>query len=394
MHFGSWHPGAQQFCPTFASILAGHVRTIMKILDWYILKKFLTTTLFIALIFSLISVVIDTSEKADDFVKSGLSTYQIIMKYYIGFVPFILSMIFPLMVFIAVIFFTSKMAGRSEIVAILAGGVRFNRLLRPYMIGAFLLGGFFWYATQYLIPKANVIYGNFQATYIDSKSSYEQGEYGKKSRNYYIRIDPNTFAGLRNYDTTTKAATNGFFLDRMKGTEVVYNLRAETVRWDTAKKTWKLENAVERKVDGLTETVKAIPSMDIKLNVMPNEIKPDKYLKDKMTTPELKRFIKAEEVRGTEGLNDFKVARYRRDATPVSVVILTLIGASVACRKTRGGSGLHMATGIITAAIFVVMDKFSLTFSTKGSFPPLLAAWMPNLIFGTIAIWLYRTAPK
>jgi lipopolysaccharide export system permease protein len=394
VHFGGRHPGAQQFCPTFASILAGHVRTIMKILDWYILKKFLTTTLFIALIFSLISVVIDTSEKADDFVKSGLSTYQIIMKYYIGFVPFILSMIFPLMVFIAVIFFTSKMAGRSEIVAILAGGVRFNRLLRPYMIGAFLLGGFFWYATQYLIPKANVIYGNFQATYIDSKSSYEQGEYGKKSRNYYIRIDPNTFAGLRNYDTTTKTATNGFFMDRMKGTEVVYNLRAETVRWDTAKKTWKLENAVERKVDGLTETVKAIPSMDIKLNVMPNEIKPDKYLKDKMTTPELKRFIKAEEVRGTEGLNDFKVARYRRDATPVSVVILTLIGASVACRKTRGGSGLHMATGIITAAIFVVMDKFSLTFSTKGSFPPLLAAWMPNLIFGTIAIWLYRTAPK
>lgn len=394
MHFKRQHPGAQYFCPTFASILAGHVRTIMKILDWYILKKFLTTTLFIALIFSLISVVIDTSEKADDFVKSGLSTYQIIMKYYIGFVPFILSMIFPLMVFIAVIFFTSKMAGRSEIVAILAGGVRFNRLLRPYMIGAFLLGGFFWYATQYLLPKANVIYGNFQATYIDSKSSYEQGEYGKRSRNYYIRIDTNTFAGLRNYDTTTKSASNGFFLDRMKGTQVVYNLRAETVRWDTAKKTWKLENAVERKIDGLTETVRAIPSMDIKLNVKPNEIKPDKYLKDKMTTPELKRFIKAEEVRGTEGLNDFKVARYRRDATPVSVVILTLIGASVACRKTRGGSGLHMATGIITAAIFVVMDKFSLTFSTKGSFPPLLAAWMPNLIFGTIAIWLYRTAPK
>jgi lipopolysaccharide export system permease protein len=366
----------------------------MKILDWYILKKFLTTTLFIALIFTLISVVIDTSEKADDFVKTGLSTSQIIMKYYVGFVPFILSMIFPLMVFIAVIFFTSKMAGRSEIVAILAGGVRFNRMLRPYMMGALLLGGFFWYATQYLIPKANVIYGNFQSTYIDSKSSYEQGENAKKSRNYYIRIDTNTFAGLRNYDTGSKAATNGFFLDRLKGNEVVYNLRAETVKWDTAKKTWKLENAVERKIDGLKETVTMIPSMDIKLNVKPNEIKPDKYLKDKMTTPELKRFIKAEEARGTEGLNDFKVARYRRDATPVSVVILTLIGVSVASRKTRGGSGLHLATGIITAAIFVVMDKFSLTFSTKGNFPPLLAAWMPNILFGTIAIWLYRTAPK
>lgn len=366
----------------------------MKILDWYILKKFLSTTVFIILIFSLISVVIDTSEKADDFVKTGLSGYQIIKQYYLGFVPFIISMIFPLMVFIAVIFFTSKMAGRSEIVAILAGGVRFNRMLRPYMVGALLLGGFFWYATQYLIPKAQVIRGNFQATYIDSKSSYEQGEYGKRSRNYYIRIDTNTFAGLRNYDTTTKTATNGFFLERLKGTQVVYNLRAETLRWDTAKKGWKLENAVERKIDGLKETLTVIPSMDIKLNVKPNEIKPDKYLKDKMTSPELKRFIKAEEVRGTEGLNDFKVERYRRDATPVSVVILTLIGVSVSSRKTRGGSGLHLATGIITAAIFVVMDKFSLTFSTKGSFPPMLAAWMPNIIFGTIAIWLYRTAPK
>lgn len=366
----------------------------MKILDWYILKKFITTTVFIALIFTLISVVIDTSEKADDFVKTGLSTYQIIMQYYIGFIPFILSMIFPLMVFIGVIFFTSKMAGRSEIIAILASGVRFNRMLRPFMIGALLFGGFFWYASHFLIPKANVIYGNFQATYIDSKSSYEQGEYGKRSRNYYIRIDTNTFAGLRNYDTTSKTATNGFFMERMKGTEVVYNLRAETVRWDTAQKTWKLENAVERKIDGLKETVTVIPSMNIKLNVKPNEIKPDKYLKDKMTTPQLNRFIKAEELRGTEGLNDFKVARYRRDATPVSVVILTLIGVSVAARKTRGGSGLNLAIGIITAALFVVMDKFSLTFSTKGNFPPLLAAWTPNLIFGAVAVWLFRKAPK
>jgi lipopolysaccharide export system permease protein len=134
--------------------------------------------------------------------------------------------------------------------------------------------------------------------------------------------------------------------------------------------------------------------MTMNLNLKPNEIKFDKYLKDKMTTPELKRFIKAEEARGTEGLNDFKVERYRRDATPVSVIILTLIGVSVSSRKTRGGSGLNLAVGIITAAIFVVMDKFSLTFSTKGDFPPLLAAWMPNIIFGVIAIFLYRKAPK
>jgi len=382
------------FCATFATARGDFFLQFMKILDWYILKKFLSATIFIVLIFSLISVVIDASEKADDFVKSGLTTRQLIFDYYIGFVPFIISMIFPLMAFIAVIFITSKMAGRSEIVAILAGGVKFNRLLRPYMTGALLMGGFFWYASQYLLPKAARIRGDFQTKYIDKESSYERGEDSKRSPNYYVRIDSNTFAGLRRYDTATKSTTNGFFMERLNGTQVVYNLRAETLRWDTAKKTWKLDNAVERKLNGLKETLRVIPSMDIKLNINPSEIRTDKYLKDKMTTPQLKRFIAAEEARGTEGLNDFKVERYRRDATPFSVIILTLIGAVVASRKTRGGSGLNLALGIITAAIFVVMDKFSLTFSTKGNLPPLIAAWTPNIIFGAIAIWLYRKAPK
>jgi len=366
----------------------------LKILDRYILKKLFSTSAFIILIFSAIAVVIDASEKTDDFVKSGLSTWQIITQYYVGFVPFIISMIFPLMVFIAVIVFTSRMAGRSEIVAILAGGVRFNRMLRPYMVGAILLGAILWYATQFWIPKANELRGDFQATYIDSKSSYEIGEYYKKSPNYYIRVDQNTFAGLRNYDTSSKTAMGGFFLDKLEGTKVVYNLRADNLRWDTAKKTWKLGNAVERKIDGVKESIKVIMDTAIKLNVKPSEVRPDKYLKDKMTTPELVRFISAEEARGTEGLNDYKVERYRRDATPISVIILTFIGAVVASRKVRGGSGLHLAMGIITAAMFVVMDKFSLTFSTKGNFPPLLSAWMPNIVFSIVAIWLYRMAPK
>jgi lipopolysaccharide export system permease protein len=369
------------------------VNSMLKIIDRYILKKFISTTVFMVLIFSVIAVAIDTSEKADDFVKSGLSSFQIVKQYYLGFVPFIISMIFPLMVFIAVIFFTSKMAGKSELVAILAGGVRFNRLLRPYLLGALFLGGIFWVSTQFLIPKANVIRGNFQAAYIDSKSSYEQGEYSKRSRNFYLRVDANTFAGMRNYDTLSKSA-NDFFMDRLSGTKMVYNLRADYIRWDTGVKKWKLQNAIERHIDGAKEVSKVLPEMTINLNIKPQEIRFDKYLKDKMTTPELRHYIHAEEGRGSEGLNDYKVERYRRDATPVSVLILTLIGAVVAVRKTRGGSGLHLAVGIITAAIFVVMDKFSLTFSTKGEFPPLLAAWMPNIVFSIVAIWLYRIAPK
>lgn len=367
---------------------------MIKKLDWYVLKKYFATTFFMVMIFSLISVVIDASEKTDDFVKSGLSTFQIITQYYVGFVPFIISMIFPLMVFIAVIFFTSKMAGRSEIVAVLAGGIRFTRFMRPYITGALLLGGFFWYATQYLIPKANVIRGDFQTRYIDSKSSYEIGQYYSKGSNFYLRVDTNTYAAFRNYDTTSKTATQGFFMERFNNNQMVYNLRADYIRWDTASRQWELKNVVERNINGLKETQTITPTKKIKLAVKPTEIRPDKYLKDKMTTPELRQFVRAEELRGSEGLNEYKVELYRRDATPFSVIILTLIGAVVASRKIRGGSGLHLAIGIVTAAIFVVMDKFSLTFSTKGNFPPMLAAWTPNLIFSIVLVWLYRIAPK
>ena len=366
---------------------------MIKKLDWYILKKFLTTTIFMVLIFSVIAVVIDTSEKTDDFVKSGLSGYQILTQYYLGFVPFIISMIFPLMVFIAVIMFTSKMAGRSEIIAILAGGIKFNRMLYPYMMGAFLFGGIFWVATQYFIPKANVLRATFQARYIDSESSYEKQEYYKKRRDYYIRVDSNTYAGMRTYDSSTKTAQGGFFMERIEKGKVVYNLRAENISWDTAHRNWKMTNIVERSVDGTKETLTRTPVRNIKLTLRPDQIE-DKYLKDKMTTPELMDFIAAEEARGTEGLNTYKVERYRRDATPFSVVLLTIMGAVIASRKTRGGSGLHLASGIIIAALFVVMDKFSLTFSTKGNFSPFLAAWTPNIIFAIVTAFMYRNAPK
>ncbi len=257
-----------------------------------------------------------------------------------------------------------------------------------------MLGLMFWFANQHLIPRANTLMANFKARYIDSKNSYEQGQYLNKGSNYYIQVAPNTYAGLRNYDTTYKTAYGGFFMERLENEQVVYNLRADNFRWDTAKNKWKLENAVERKIHGIKEDLTVIPVMHIDLKVLPGEIRPDKYLKDKMTTPELKQFIRREERRGTEGLNDYKVERFRRDATPFSVVLLSLMGAIIASRKIRGGSGLHLAFGIILAAIFVVMDKFSLTFSTKGDFHPMLAAWMPNIIFTMVGAWLYWKAPK
>jgi lipopolysaccharide export system permease protein len=302
-----------------------------------------------------------------------------------------MSMIYPLMVFIAVIYFTSKMAGKSEIIAILAGGVRFNRMLRPYLIGAVFLSLIFWFASQYFIPKANEIRTDFQAVYVDRNSSYNGDPY--KNSNFYLRVDPVTFVGFKYYDTLNKVATS-FFMQKLKGNRVTYNVRAESVRWDPAKKDWKLTSVVERTIDGLHETLKKQDSMHVNLNVQPKELRRDDYFKDKLTTPELHRFNQMEEVRGSEGLNTFKVELYHRDATPFSVIIMALIGAIIASRKIRGGSGVHLAVGIVLAAIFVVMDKFSVTFSTKANLTPMLAAWLPNIIFSGVACILYVKTPK
>jgi len=363
----------------------------MKILDWYIIKKYLSAVFFTLIMFSVIAVAIDASEKTDDFVKSGLTTYQILINYYIGFVPFIISMIFPLMVFIAVIFFTSKLAGRTEIVAIIAGGVPYNRFLRPYFIGSLMLGVVFWLASQYTIPKANVIRGNFQSRYIDNNNSYFTGM--GKNNNFYLQADPVTFFGLRYYDTSAKSGSN-FFLQKLSGNKVVYNLRAEVIRWDTATNNWRLENAIERKITGLKEDIKQIPSMNINLNMKPEELRRDRYLKDKLTTPQLKHFIHQEELRGREGLNEYRVERYKRDATPVSVVILTMIGVIIASRKTRGGLGLHLAMGFIIGTLFFGMNTFSAVFSTNADLNPIIAAWLPNVTFSLVGFWLYIRAPK
>jgi len=264
-------------------------------------------------------------------------------------------------------------------------------MLRPFIIGAAFLSLIFWLASQYWVPRANEIRTDFQAVYVDRNSSYNGDPY--RNNNFYLRVDPTTFVGFRYYDTVNKSASN-FFLQRMKDNKVVYNVRAETVRWDSQKKDWRLSGVIERHIDGVKETLSKMDSMHINLNVQPRELRRDDYLKDKLTTPELHQFIHMEEVRGTEGLNTYKVELYHRDATPFSVIIMALIGAVLAVRKVRGGSGLHLAVGIVMAAIFVVMDKFAVTFSTKGSLPPMLAAWLPNIIFSGVAGILYMRAPK
>jgi lipopolysaccharide export system permease protein len=362
---------------------------MIKKIDWYILRKFFTTFVFCMLLFTVIAVAVDSSEKSDDFVKAGLNTYQIITQYYFGFVPYIWGLLYPLFVFIAVIFFTSKMALRSEVIAILASGTTYNRWLRPYVIGGLVFATGLWFANGYGIPKANEIRANFQSTYVDHDDPTKLA--GASS--YYMRVDSNTYVGLRYYDTASKSAT-GFFLEKVRNNKMYYNLRAERLAWDTAKKKWQATNVTERKIDSVSEAVKIIPALHINLNFKPKDLRKDEYLKDKLNTPELKEYVRLEELRGSEGLNTLKMELYRRSSTPFTVLLLTLIGAILAGRKTRGGSGLHLAIGIIIAAVFIISDRFSTVFSTKGDLPPLIAAWIPNLVFSFVAYYLYRRAPK
>lgn len=366
----------------------------MKTIDWYILKKFLISFIFCLLLFTLVAVAIDISEKMDDFTRANMGFKEAINQYYLGFVPYIWSLLFPLFVFIAVIFLTSKMANRSEIIAILASGTSYNRFLRPYIVGGVFLSLLLWVGTRYWIPKANVIRSNFQTKYLDKGGDpTKDPNFGGCKTCFYLRIDTNTFIGIREYDSSSKTA-RGFFMERIKDNKVIYNLRAETMRWDTASKSWQLTNAVERYVDSIGERMTQHSLYSIPLALKHTELKKDVYMKDKLTTPELVAFIKQEKLRGSEGLSTYQVERYRRTATPATVLLLTLIGVVVASRRSRGGSGIHIAIGIIIASVFILSDRFSTVFATKGNFPPMLAAWLPNIVFAVIAYWLYRRTPK
>jgi lipopolysaccharide export system permease protein len=250
-----------------------------------------------------------------------------------------------------------------------------------------------WFGSRYWIPKANVIRSSFQSKYVDRNDPLKNVSFGSCYSCFYLRIDSNTFVGIRDYDSLSRTA-RGFFMEKIKGDKVVYNIRAEVMKWDTATKNWKLTNAAERYIDSLGERFVQHPEFTLNIQLKHSELRKDAYAKDKLTTPQLKEFIKQETMRGTEGMNTLYIEQYRRTATPFAVFLLTMIGAVIASRKSRGGSGLHLAIGITIAALFIISDRFSTVFATKGNFPPLLAAWLPNIVFAVVAYLLYRKTPK
>lgn len=363
----------------------------MKIIDWYILKKFLVTFFFCLIALTVLVVIIDLSEKTDDLTKTKLPLETIITDYYFGFIPRITAMLFPLFVFIAVIFFTSKMASRSEVIAILSSGISFKRFLLPFFLGGFLFTAMLWLTNQYILPPANQKWANFNSKYID----FNYGGYINTSTisNKYFRLDSFSYAGIRYYDTTSKTGTN-FFIQKFDKTNLVYNLRAQSISWDTATRKWKLDNVTERRINGLKQTITSSPDKQMNFNFKPRDLQRDDYMKDKLTTPELNEFIKLEKLRGSENVNSLILEKQNRNANPVSVLILTIIGATISSRKIRGGSGFHLAIGVLICVLYILVGRFAVVFSLKADFNPIIAAWLPNLAFGLLAWYLYLRASK
>lgn len=249
------------------------------------------------------------------------------------------------------------------------------------------MGLVLWIANDYIIPRANTIRTTFEAKYI--KVAMPQGTNG----GIYMRTDSFSYAGMRYYDTTNKAG-GSFFMETIKDNQVVYNLRADNLNWDTAKKSWKLNGVLERKIKGLNEEVTFQYEQYRKLPFDPTDLKRDEYMQARMISPDLRKRIEKEKLRGSETVKELQMESAHRGATPFAVLLLTIIGAILACRKIRGGSGAHLAVGIIICAVFILADRFSTIFSTKGNLDPYLAAWIPNILFGVLTFYLYKKAPK
>ncbi len=360
----------------------------MNIIDRYIFKKYMTTFLFTVGIFIVVIVIFDVSEKLDDFLKNKASFSQVLFQYYaLGSVPFFLNMLTPLINFIAVIFFTSKMADLTEIVPILNGGMSFNRMLRPYMLGASVIFVFTLISNLYILPYTNKVKVNFENVYVNPHKIVTD------AKATHMQIDSNTYVYIDNFDTKTSIGYN-FVLEKFDGREMTEKLMSDRITWDSTANKWRIENYTNRVVTGLKEKIDRGDVRDTTLDMRPKDFEVYENIFTAMTTEELNTRIFKEETRGTGMMTDLLLEKYKRWLNPFSVFILTLMAVSLSSKKVRGGIGLSLGIGIGLSFTFLVFNQFSTMFALKGGLPPLLAVLIPSLTFLILALILLKKAPK
>jgi putative membrane protein len=361
----------------------------LGILDWYIIKKFIGTYIYAILLIISIAIVFDFNENLSKFTQYHAPWRAIIFDYYANFIPYYSNLFSPLFVFIAVIFFTSKLAGNSEIIAMLAAGVSIKRLMRPYMLSCVVIAGLTFYLNSFVIPHGTVIRQNFETLYRNSKKN-------TSAEDIQLFVAKNTTAYIQNYDDQYKRGY-GFSLVKIKNKKIVSHLTAMEIQYDTiadSKYHWKLSNWKIRTLKGLKEHIQSGATKDTVLLMEPTDLVYSKGQQETFTSPELLDYISKQTSRGSGNVVQYEVEFHKRIAMSFSSFILTIIGLALSSRKRKGGMGLSLGIGLALSFSYIMLQTVSATFAIQDNTPPMLAAWIPNIIFAIVAYFCYRHAPS
>lgn len=358
---------------------------MLTILDKYIIRKFLGTYVFSIILIISIAVVFDINEQLDKFLRNDAPLKAIIFSYYLNFIPYYVNLFSPLFVFISVIFFTSKLADNSEIISMLASGMSFRRLMKPYMISAAVIAFASFILTGFVIPPANVVRIQFQNKYIKNKAV----TYAERIQ---IQIEPGVIAFFNRYDDREKMGFN-FSLDKFDEKQLVSRLTARRIAYDSAYH-WVLHDYSVREFEGMREHVTTGIKADTTLTIVPSDFLIASNDFEQMTTPQLYKHIARQKDRGIGNIQSFEIEYHKRFASIASAFILTLIGAALSSRKVKGGMGLNIGIGLLLSVSYILFMTISSTFAVSGLVSPFIAAWIPNIIFMGIAAYLYRKAPN
>ena len=364
-----------------------HLRWIKR-LDWYIIKKFIGTYIYAIILIISISIVFDVNENLHKFTQYNAPLNAIVFDYYANFVPYFANLFSPLFVFIAVIFFTSKLAGNSEIISMLAAGVSFKRLMRPYMISCVLISAVTYYLGAYVIPHGTIVRQNFETLYKNKKKN-------TAADNVQLQVGDGVIAYIQHYDNRMKRGY-GFCLYKFENKKMVSRLTATELQYDTiadSKFHWRLTNWKERKFHGLTEDIKRGSTMDTVVMMEPTDLVYSKGQQETFTSPQLLDYISKQQSRGSSNVVQYEVEYHKRIASSFASFILTTIGVSLSSRKRKGGMGMYLGIGLALSFTYIMLQTVSSTFALKAGFPPPLAAWTPNIIFSVVAYLCYRQAP-
>ena len=361
----------------------------IQLMDWYIIKKFIGTYIYsIALIIS-ISIVFDVNENLAKFATYHAPLRAIVFDYYMNFVPYFANLFSPLFVFIAVIFFTSKLAGNSEIIAMLACGMSFKRLLRPYLFSAALIAVLNFYLGAYVIPKGTVVRHDFESLYKNNKKN-------TTATNIQLMVDKGTVAYISQYDDIRKTGY-GFSLYKFDKKKLVSHMTASVIQYDTISDSryhWKARNYKIRELKGMREKITSGSEIDTLIQMEPMDLIFSKGQQETFTSPELKRYISKQQERGSSNVVQYEVEYHKRIATSFASFILTIIGVSLSSRKRKGGMGMYLGIGLALSFSYILLQTISSTFAINADTPPMLAAWIPNILYAFIAYYCYRQAPN